>query len=99
MQVNRRHCLGREMRHAAACGRPAGHPVRRVLHFPQPWMLPPIGGVVGVILRLFYVGGGYIGQRVMNDRLSPTHIKQGIAMLLLLLTAIMIWAHIQMRTM
>jgi len=49
-------------------------------------------GVVG----LAAVAGGYFGQRIMNDRLKPAQVKKGIAILLLLLAAKMIWAHFWM---
>lgn len=51
------------------------------------------------VVALAAIAGGYVGQRVMNDRLSPAHIKQGIAVLLLLLAAKMIWAHYMMMSM
>jgi len=40
--------------------------------------------------------GGYFGQNIMNDRLSPAQVKKGIAVLLLVLAAKMIWAHFRM---
>jgi len=55
----------------------------------------PLLGVVA----LAAIAGGYFGQRIMHNRLSPAQIKKGIAVLLLLLAAKMIWAHIQMTTM
>ena len=127
-----------------------------VVQTPRPWLLIPIGGVVGVISGLLGVGGGmlmmpalillgfdakkaaraisfvipfssggafltylsftdldvtllgivalaaiaggYVGQRIMNDRLDPAHIKKGIAVLLLLLAAKMIWARLMMTS-
>jgi uncharacterized membrane protein YfcA len=128
-----------------------------VVETPRPWVLFPIGGVVGVISGLLGVGGGmlmmpalillgfdakkaaraisfvipfssgaafltylsftgidwhllgvvalaaiaggYFGQRIMNDRLKPAQIKKGIAVLLLVLAAKMIWAHMRMMAM
>lgn len=54
----------------------------------------PLLGVVA----LAAIAGGYLGQRVMNERLNPAQIKKGIAVLLLLLAAKMIWAHFQMMS-
>jgi len=51
------------------------------------------------VVALAAIAGGYLGQRIMNDRLSPAQIKKGIAVVLLLLAAKMIWAHIQMMSM
>ncbi len=42
------------------------------------------------------VAGGYFGQNIMNDYLSPAQIKKGIAALLLVLAARMIRAHFWM---
>jgi len=48
------------------------------------WTLLAVVGVAAI-------GGGYLGQRIMNERLKPAHVKKLIAVLLLLLAAKMIW--------
>lgn len=35
--------------------------------------------------------GGYLGERIMHNRLKPAHIKKLIAVLLLLMAAKMLW--------
>jgi len=50
------------------------------------------------VVALAAIAGGYFGQRIMNDRLKPAQIKKGIAILLLLLAARMIWAHFRMMS-
>jgi len=44
-------------------------------------------GVVAVAA----IGGGYLGQRIMHNRLKAAHVKKLIAVLLLLLAAKMLW--------